>query len=95
MAAYFTPPRRWTSNPTTTGDSPHISIRPGIAEAAHEVRHLGNDMAHGDFAEQVDHEEAELALELVAAILDELWLFADEGVGAASKAPGCQGAVGV
>src|SRR6478752_79755 len=24
MAAYFTPPRRWTSNPTTAGDSPGV-----------------------------------------------------------------------
>jgi hypothetical protein len=34
-------------------------IRPIVQEAAHEIRHLGNDMAHGDFVDPVTREEAE------------------------------------
>jgi hypothetical protein len=48
-------------------------IRPHIQEAAHEVRQLGNDMAHGDFIDPVTLEEATLALELMAEVLDEVF----------------------
>jgi hypothetical protein len=48
-------------------------IRPHIQEAAHEVRHLGNDMAHGDFIEPVTLEESTLSLELMAEVLNEVF----------------------
>jgi hypothetical protein len=48
-------------------------IRPHIQEAAHEVRHLGNEMAHGDFIDPVTSEETALVLELMAEVLDEVF----------------------
>jgi hypothetical protein len=48
-------------------------IRPHIQEAAHEVRHLGNEMAHGDFIDSVTSEESALALELMAEVLEEVF----------------------
>lgn len=48
-------------------------IRPHIQEAAHEVRHLGNEMAHGDFIAPVTAEESTLAVELMAEVLDEVF----------------------
>lgn len=48
-------------------------IRPHIAEAAHEVRHLGNDVAHGDFVEPVSEEEADEILTLMSEVLDEVF----------------------
>jgi hypothetical protein len=48
-------------------------IRTHTQEQAHEVRHFGNDMAHGDFADPVSKEEAEEVVELMAEILDEVY----------------------
>lgn len=48
-------------------------IRPGIAEAAHEIRHLGNDMAHGDLDDAPDRADAEDVLALVAQLLSEVY----------------------
>jgi hypothetical protein len=48
-------------------------IRPHIQQAAHEVRHLGNEMAHGDFIDAVTSEESALALELMAEVLEEVF----------------------
>ena len=48
-------------------------IRDHIKEAAHVIRDFGNDMAHGDFSEQVDAEDAELILELMGEILSEVY----------------------
>lgn len=48
-------------------------IRPLVKDAAHEVRHLGNDMAHGDFIEPVTREETAEVLELMAEMLDEVY----------------------
>lgn len=48
-------------------------IRPDIAEAAHEIRLIGNDMAHGDNLEGVTSEEAEEILELMAEVLAEVF----------------------
>lgn len=48
-------------------------IRGHIREAAHEVRHLGNEMAHGDFVEQVDQEDAEGVLGLMDEVLFEVF----------------------
>jgi len=48
-------------------------LRPHIKDAAHEVRHLGNEMAHGDFIDPVDKEEAEAVLGLMDEILNEVY----------------------
>ena len=40
-----------------------------VRDQAHEVRFLGNDMAHGDFVEPVSTEEADEILELMAEVL--------------------------
>lgn len=49
-------------------------ITPATAEAAHEVRHLGNDMAHGDFATtHVTEAEASEVVEITEAMLAEIY----------------------
>lgn len=48
-------------------------VRELVKEAAHEVRHLGNDMAHGDFVEPVTKEEAEEILGLTSEVLAEVF----------------------
>jgi uncharacterized protein DUF4145 len=48
-------------------------IREHIKDGAHEVRHFGNDMAHGDFILPVTSEEAELVLTLMSEILEEVF----------------------
>lgn len=49
-------------------------ITPSTAEAAHEVRHLGNDMAHGDFATTtVTEAEAGEVMEITEALLAEVY----------------------
>jgi hypothetical protein len=48
-------------------------IREHIRDGAHEVRHLGNDMAHGDFVSPVPGEDADLILILMSEILDEVY----------------------
>lgn len=48
-------------------------IREHIKEGAHEVRHLGNDMAHGDFSEPVTREESALLLTLMDEVLAEVF----------------------
>lgn len=48
-------------------------IREHIKEAAHEVRHFGNGMAHGDFVDPVTEEEASEALALMAEVLNEVY----------------------
>ena len=40
-----------------------------VRDQAHEVRYLGNDMAHGDFVEPVSAEEADEILGLMAEVL--------------------------
>lgn len=42
-------------------------------DEAHEIRFLGNDMAHGDFVTPVTAQEASDVLELMDAILDEVY----------------------
>jgi hypothetical protein len=50
------------------------AIRPIVADAAHEVRLLGNDMAHGDFATtDIDADEAEEVLELMDVFMTEVY----------------------
>ncbi|NJP31464.1 DUF4145 domain-containing protein [Micromonospora sp. HSS6-12] len=48
-------------------------IREHIKEGAHEVRYLGNDMAHGDFVDPVDKEDADLVLALMSEVLSEVF----------------------
>lgn len=45
-------------------------IRPHVRDGAHEVRLLGNDMAHGDFVRDVSPEDADLVLTLMSEVLD-------------------------
>ncbi len=42
-------------------------------DEAHEVRHLANDMADGDFVQPVDHEDAALVLTLMDEVLEEVF----------------------
>lgn len=48
-------------------------IRPHIKDAAHEIRLLGNNMAHGDFVDEVELEEADEVLELMGEVLAEVF----------------------
>jgi hypothetical protein len=48
-------------------------IRAVVADGAHGVRGFGNDMAHGDFVQPVEQEDAELVLTLMSALLDEVF----------------------
>lgn len=48
-------------------------IREHVKEAAHEIRHFGNDMAHGDFVDDVDVAEAEAILDLMSEVLNEVF----------------------
>jgi len=48
-------------------------IRPGIAEQAHEVRFAGNDMAHGDIDIDLDANDSEEILALMAEVLSEVF----------------------
>ena len=48
-------------------------IREDTRQAAHEVRHFGNDMAHGDFVDPVDPEEAADILDLMDELLAEVY----------------------
>lgn len=50
-----------------------LLVTPHVARAAHEVRHLGNEMAHGDFADPLDREDAEAVLGLMDEILDDVF----------------------
>jgi hypothetical protein len=48
-------------------------VRELIKDTADEIRHMGNDMAHGDFVDPVSKEEAEDVLEFMAEVLDEVY----------------------
>ncbi|MBI9114298.1 DUF4145 domain-containing protein [Sanguibacter suaedae] len=48
-------------------------IRPLIAETAHEIRFLGNDMAHGDFIEPVSDGQAADVLAFMDEVLNEVY----------------------
>lgn len=48
-------------------------IREHVRDGAHEVRHFGNSMAHGDFVDDVLEDEAEATLELMAEVLNEVY----------------------
>lgn len=48
-------------------------IRRHTQEQAHEIRHFGNDMAHGDFVDPVTKEDAAEVIELMVEVLDEVY----------------------
>lgn len=49
-------------------------INPGTVAAATEIRHLGNDMAHGDFATtKISEGDAREVVEITEAILEEVY----------------------
>jgi hypothetical protein len=48
-------------------------IRSHVKAAAHEIRHFGNDMAHGDFTDSVTKEEAEEVVGLMEEVLAEVF----------------------
>lgn len=48
-------------------------VRPLIAATAHEIRYLGNDMAHGDFVEPATNDQAEDVLAFMDEVLNEVY----------------------
>lgn len=48
-------------------------IRDDTKDAAHEIRHLGNDMAHGDISDVPDAEDVEDVLALMDEVLNEVF----------------------
>ena len=48
-------------------------VRPHVRDGAHEVRLLGNDMAHGDFTQYVSSEDANLVLTLMDEVLHDVY----------------------
>lgn len=48
-------------------------IRNDTKEAAHEIRHLGNDMAHGDISDLPDAEDVADVLALMDEVLNEVF----------------------
>lgn len=42
-------------------------------DEAHELRFLGNDVAHGDFVEEVDADDADAVLDVMSEILNEVY----------------------
>ncbi|SDR02350.1 protein of unknown function [Tsukamurella pulmonis] len=48
-------------------------IRAHIKEAAHEIRNVGNDMAHGDFDDPITRPTADLVIALMEEILNEVY----------------------
>jgi hypothetical protein len=49
-------------------------IRPSVAKAAHAIRYMGNDMAHGDINEPPTSEEADDVLKLMSIVLNEIYI---------------------
>lgn len=48
-------------------------IRGFTRDAAHELRFLGNDMAHGDFVNDVDSDDADAVLDVMTEMLSEVY----------------------
>ncbi|AMU64882.1 hypothetical protein B9M81_05695 [Mycobacteroides abscessus] len=48
-------------------------IRAVIKDAAHGVRELGNEMAHGDFVNPISAEESKLVIQLMGEILNDVY----------------------
>jgi hypothetical protein len=73
-------------------------IREHVKEAAHEIRHFGNDMADGDFIVPVTDEEAYEVLDLMAEILHKVFqspakIEARKAARLAKKAGGSDGVI--
>lgn len=49
------------------------TIRQHVRDGAHEIRLLGNEMAHGDLGAKVTAEDAELVLTLMSEVLDDVY----------------------
>ena len=48
-------------------------VRPHVRDGAHQIRLLGNDMAHGDFTQDVSSEDANLVLTLMDEVLHDVY----------------------
>jgi hypothetical protein len=48
-------------------------IRTMIKDAAHGVRELGNEMAHGDFVDPISAEESQLVIRLMGEMLNDVY----------------------
>ena len=48
-------------------------VNPQLAETAHEIRFVGNDMAHGDFITEITEEECDDVLNFMTALLEEIY----------------------
>jgi hypothetical protein len=48
-------------------------IVPSLAETAHEIRFIGNDMAHGDFVEEIGKEESEDVLGFMTTLIEQIY----------------------
>ena len=48
-------------------------IRAHVRDGAHEIRHLGNDMAHGDLAMPVEEADARMTVLLMDDVLEEVY----------------------
>lgn len=53
--------------------SSHTCATSPLPDAAHEIRHLGTDMAHGDLAEPVSKSDATEILTLMDEVLAEVF----------------------
>lgn len=49
-------------------------VSPLTVETAHEIRQVGNDMAHGDFIVPVDKDDCQDVLNFMDALLDEVYI---------------------
>lgn len=49
-------------------------ILASTAEDAHEVRHLGNDMAHGDFSTEVTDEDVDDIIAIMYDLIEQLYM---------------------
>ena len=48
-------------------------VRPFTRDAAHELRYLGNDMAHGDFVDTIVESDCIAVLDIVDEVLNEVY----------------------
>lgn len=48
-------------------------ISPNLAEAAHEIRLMGNAAAHGDFMEAITEQDCDDLLDFMSSILEEIY----------------------
>ena len=48
-------------------------IRVAVRDQAHEIRHIGNDVAHGDLTDKISVEDSAEVLELMGEVLNEVF----------------------